>query len=103
VLQHVLQLPACPLVRGVNTGHSGFCRSTLWESLVKVIYTYAVIVLTNAVSLNYIFWLCTEFLKNISPSHFSIPFFNCISGYKDRLVPESALKHSTEQFPFTGN
>ena len=30
-------------------------------------------------------------------------FLNFISGYKDRLVPESALKHWTEQFPFTGN
>jgi hypothetical protein len=51
------------------------CTSTLWESLVKLIYTDAVIVLTSVVSLNYIFWSCIEVLKNLSPSHFSIPSF----------------------------
>jgi len=69
VIHHVLQLPAYPLVTGVNTGHSELCpvrcrrgektsekfyTSTLWESLLKLIYIDAVIVLISVVSPNYI-------------------------------------------------
>ena len=60
--------------RGGKTSEK-ISTSTLWESFVKLMFTDAVIVLTSVVSLNYIFSFGIEVLKNISPSHFSIPSF----------------------------